>query len=306
MEAEETKSGPATAPAVAAAAASKFDEDALACYGIDLAKTSNYELNRHFTIATSNNQDHTFNGIMFDIEHQPGNLPLDFLVIHTLSVRGMLGPVTVWTCKDTFRGKQECPREWTNIYRAIHEPSMRTFQELGLKQTIMLKPRESIGVYVHSGLQNDKGIVYDNKRGSQGSDEVLGISTAIAHTSSEPFSPHGYWGGGWAWRDRRQFVGKISYGVKFLLWQPSDSINSRFPPAFQTGVEVMLQNVKDFRLSRLPEHVVWYIINMLPYDWIITGDGDEHAYGSGRAAAYVFAQQIRQRISCRSRSCVIV
>ncbi len=41
--------------AVATAAASKFDADAFACYGTDLAKTSNYELNRHFTIATSNN-----------------------------------------------------------------------------------------------------------------------------------------------------------------------------------------------------------------------------------------------------------
>ena len=293
---DETKTG---------AAGIKFDADAAACYGTNLSKTSNYVLNRHFTIATSNNQDHTFNGVMFDVKCKATtSFPLEFLIIRTLSVRGALGPVTVWRTPGTFQGKHERPDEWTNIYRGVHPPSMREFQELRLNQTIMLTPGESTGIYIHSALQNDKGIVYDNKRGSQGSDKTLYISSAIAHTSCVPFSEHGYWGGGWAWRDRRQFVGEINYGVKFLLWQPSDSINARFPLVFQTGVQTMLQNVQDFRFARLPEHVVWYIINMLPFDWIVERDGGRGS-GDGRAAAYVFAQRVRRSISCRSRSCVI-
>ena len=283
----------------------QFDADMAACYGRDLQKKSDYVCNRHFTANTKDHQDHSFNGVMFDLVMKESGLPLEFLEIQSLAVRGYLGPVSIWITPDTFRGKEEDYRRWFCVYRGNHNPSMRTYKELQLDKSVTLYPGESCGVYVHSALQNDRGIVYDNRRGEQGSDDILNITTGIAHTSSTPFSPVGYWGGGWAWRDRRQFVGQIKYGVKFLLWQPSESIHCQFPAPFKRAVDVMLVNISGYYFSDLPEHVVWYIINMMPYDWVCA-DGDHNkTYASGASAAFVLAKRIRKRITCRSRSCTI-
>jgi hypothetical protein len=44
----------------------------------------------------------------------------------------------------------------------------------------------------------------------------------MAHLNPEPFLGQSPWGGGWGngWRNNREFVGRLSYGVKWLLWTP--------------------------------------------------------------------------------------
>ena len=45
---------------------------------------------------------------------------------------------------------------------------------------------------------------------------------------------------GFAWRRNRQFVGRVCYGVKYLLWQPAQNIHEQFPESFRNAVDVML------------------------------------------------------------------
>ncbi|OEU05991.1 hypothetical protein FRACYDRAFT_257077 [Fragilariopsis cylindrus CCMP1102] len=54
-----------------------------------------YETHENVTIDTQDNEDHTFCGIMFPIKCKD-LLPIDHLVIKSVSVRGRLGPLTVW------------------------------------------------------------------------------------------------------------------------------------------------------------------------------------------------------------------
>ena len=118
--------------------------------------------------------------------------------------------------------------------------------------------------------------------------------------SSVPFSPHGMYGFGW--RRNRQFVGRVMYGVKYLLWQPSQSIHDKFPLVFRQAVDTMLLiDYKHFRLSMLPEHVVWYIINFLPYNWVIEGNAE----WKGNASVVSSVKRNYSAFCKKSRSCVL-
>jgi hypothetical protein len=80
-------------------------------------------------------------------------------------------------------------------------------------------PGTSLGLYVHSKRHSDDAIVYDNQKSDiTHENEYLQVLPGLAHLSIVPFSPQGFgWG---AWRQRREFVGRISYGVRYLLWNP--------------------------------------------------------------------------------------
>ena len=79
------------------------------------------------------------------------------------------------------------------MYQHNHTPSTRKFVEFFLDSPIRLKPNETRGVYIHSALPNDRGIVYDNSRMWSGNnprvkDDFIQVSSAYAHTSYDPFS----------------------------------------------------------------------------------------------------------------------
>ncbi len=96
--------------------------------------------------------------------HQP-SLIAEYIEVQTLSVRGALGPVTVWTTPGGFEGKHESKAAWTKVYDKKHPASWHELQELHLDRPIVLKPGERCGIYVHSALPGDEGLVYDNRRG---------------------------------------------------------------------------------------------------------------------------------------------
>jgi len=187
---------------------------------------------------------------MFDIETKP-DLPFDYLEIDAISVRGELGPVTVWVTPEPHHTVYEMAEAWHQVYKGNHNESMQTLVSLPLDKHIILKPGESCAIYVHSGARGDGGIVYDNKRHSASyEDSLIRVLPGMAHLSNKPFGRHGYWGWG-AWRQNREFVGNLSYGVRWKLWTPV--VHKSFPEVFQEVIRavMMAANRQECVLYRL-------------------------------------------------------
>lgn len=128
-------------------------------------------------------------------------LPIDRLVVTSVSVRGHLGPMTVWVSNDPdeeviktkktnspsskhsmrTRGQTNTngpdissrthkkpmitanKKKWTQIYSKTLGPSPYTYRDLDLSENpIILKPGQVRGIYIHSTLPGDEAIVYDN------------------------------------------------------------------------------------------------------------------------------------------------
>lgn len=104
-------------------------------------------------------------------------LPVEKIIIHSVSVRGELGNLTVWVSNDdnistnangngdnnnlyTFRLHQ---RRWTKLYEKHHKPSRRKYDTLDLSANpIILHPGQVRAIYIHSTLPGDTAIVYDD------------------------------------------------------------------------------------------------------------------------------------------------
>ena len=77
---------------------------------------------------------------------------------------------------------------------------------------------------------------------------------------------YGMWGN--SWRQRREFVGTVRYGVKYMLWNPET--HTRMPNTHQEVVMTLLlcSRRQTCILSILPLDCVLYILNMLaPWDY---------------------------------------
>lgn len=204
---------------------------------------------------------------MFSVECKK-SLPVEFIEITSFSVRGALGELSVYITPVTYHGKENSPKEWSEVYHASHQPSYEEFVDLHISGPVRLAPGMSLGVYIHSRLPGDQAIVYDNKTGDVTSeDKFFKIYSGRAHLSNRPFSNNGYWGFGW--RENRQYVGLIKYGVKHKLWLPSN--HSEWPEKYKTGIMTILKchnRPKDNpMLYKIPHFVLFQILNMMPYDW---------------------------------------
>jgi hypothetical protein len=156
-------------------------------------------------------------------------LPVDHILITSLAIRGDLGPISVWVTKDDIDGtfhmdmhssasqnRAKSMRQidmkksqWVQIYSKEHEPSKRVYTQLDLSENpIRINPDRIRGIYIHSELDGDTAIVYDNKRDTikRYEDSFLTIFSGRAHVSTEPFGRIPIWGMGNAWRDNREFV----------------------------------------------------------------------------------------------------
>jgi len=235
------------------------------------------------------------------------DLPVDFIEVEEVWVRGELGPLTVWHTPDGWRGKHDDKDSWTCVYEQTHRPSWSDLTCLKLQRRIRLRPGESCGLYVHSKLPNDEALVYDNgesgpsptvapsprakpsrrsryphavrqptheappltpsqeRRKITHQDKYVQVLPGLAHLQNEPFSSMHPWG---AWRDRRCFVGRLSYGVRYLLWNPP--VHFDFPPEFQELVVHMflMQRRDDSVIAKLPDDCIMYIMNMCRFDWV--------------------------------------
>eukprot|EP00816_Leptocylindrus_hargravesii_P002383 CAMPEP_0196802042 /NCGR_PEP_ID=MMETSP1362-20130617/1766_1 /TAXON_ID=163516 /ORGANISM="Leptocylindrus danicus, Strain CCMP1856" /LENGTH=336 /DNA_ID=CAMNT_0042173249 /DNA_START=76 /DNA_END=1086 /DNA_ORIENTATION=- len=225
-----------------------------------------YAIHENVTVDTTDYEDHTFCGVMFPIEAQ-SILPVDHIVLESVSIRGALGKLTVWVTKPGANISVD-PDNWIQVYEAEHDPSWRRFVELKLDSKIKVRPGENRGVYVHSKLQGDEAIVYDNQKADYThQDNFLTIYPGLAHVCNKPFGRTTMWGYGNAWRERREFVGKLNYGAVYKLWNPENC--TAFGDKFQgmTRTLFMCQRRWESPMSRLPDECIFYILNLCRWDW---------------------------------------
>ena len=218
------------------------------------------------TMDTPDNEDHTFCGVMFDVAAR-NLVPVEYVVVQSVWVRGYLGPMTVWSTAGGFRGKEEAPHKWARHYEKVHDASPRAFVELVLDEPIRIAPGRRVGVYVHSTRPDDRAVVYDDACDDRGDAEDLFVRVlpGVAHLSNEPFSPRGVWWG--SWRGPRAFVGRLNLGVRYALWAPPK--HKKFPPYFrEAAMTLLLCNTKRRTLiGHLSPEIILYVLNMCRYDW---------------------------------------
>ena len=199
-------------------------------------------------------------------------LPLDHLVINSVAVRGALGPLTVWVTKsENLDGEiLMTKKHWTKIYQKEHAPSFVGYKELDLSANpIILKPGQVKGIYIHSTRRGDEAIVYDNKAKQKTVDDAfITILPGRAHVSEKVFGSIPIWGWGSAWRDNREFVGQLKYGAVYKLWNPQENLS--FGESFRTAARIlfMCQRRQESPFSKLPDDCLFFILNMMRWDWV--------------------------------------
>ncbi|GMH85779.1 hypothetical protein TrST_g4814 [Triparma strigata] len=234
------------------------------------ATSTTLSLHHTDSLTTSDNEDHTFSGILFPIKCETA-LPLDTLHITSFSVRGSLGPMTIWKTKEPVPEAGSIsadPDLWEKIYDKTHPSSRKTLVPLTLSSPLILKPSETYGIYIHSSLPGDTALVYDNYcgRGPIYTDPYLTLLSGHAHVSNRPFGKTSMWGWGSPWRNGRCFVGKISYGCLYKLWNPWCylSYGSKFR---DVTTSLFILQRRTCIWATLPDEVIMYILNMCPFTW---------------------------------------
>ncbi len=73
---------------------------------------------------------------------------------------------------------------------------------------------------------------------------------------------------GSAWRDNREFVGQIKYGACYRMWNPSENLS--FGRNFRSAAQTlfMCQRRRESPFSTLPDDCIFYILNMMRWDWV--------------------------------------
>jgi hypothetical protein len=257
--------------------------------------SANYFVHDSYEVDTADNEDHTFCGIMFNVEVLD-DLPVDHVQINSIWCRGALGDISIYTTPTGWEGKIERANEWIKLYNKKHEYSMQKFVELKLDVPLQLKPGVRRGLYVHSTRVDDDSIVYDNQRHRvTHEDNFLRILPGVAHLSPVPFGGRAPWGGR-PWRVNRQFVGRIQYGTRYLLWNPE--IHEQFPSRFQLcASEFLVRHATSWQ--GLPGGICMYVLNMIPYDWF---EAEEDVNRSRRNSAGRRTQRERtSRYNLRER-----
>ena len=237
---------------------------------------------QHYDAETHDHEDHTFSGVMFTLLCKD-ELPLEFIEVSSLWVRGELGPMTVWWTDEGWFGKHERRACWTRVFQGSVAPSPARLAPLELAPgPLRVAPGASVGLYVHSACPGDRAVVYDNQRAAvTHEDRIVQLLPGLAHLSNRPFSSSHPWG---AWRARRQFVGRVSYRATYLLWNPE--CHARFPAPFRRACALLfLCQRATVPLSRMPDGVLFYILNMLPHDWVAEPPPPRAAPPAARAPA---------------------
>lgn len=232
---------------------------------------AHHAFHERVTARTNDHEDHTFCGIMFDVECLD-TCPLAFLEISSVSVRGDLGPLTVWALPGGLGDRIYEPSRadgWQLIYEREHSPSPNKYEPLILgDQSVKLEPNTKLGLYIHSKRGGDRSIVYDNQRLEYSYENMfLRIHPGLAHLGNEPFGEHGGWWWGSPWSSRREFVGCIDFGVCYKLWSPA--VHQHFNANFRRAVKCLLLIAccPESQLRSLPDGLLPYMLSMCRYDW---------------------------------------
>ena len=158
---------------------------------------------------------------MFDI-HCKKNTSVSQLCITSLAVRGALGNVTVYAAstENTSMSKiYNDASQWKVVYKGNISQSWEEYHTIVLSDGgVEIPIGKKLGFYIHSSENTDASIVYDNLRGYESSDPFIQVLPGQAHLCATPFqsTSNSFMG---CWRRNREFVGKIGYGTRVILWQ---------------------------------------------------------------------------------------
>lgn len=208
-----------------------------------------------------------FHGIMFDIAIKE-EIPVESVIITSVWVRGGLGDVNVYYSTESHANIYHNEEEWIQVYRKKLPRSFNKFVELSFKKPLTLEPGQRYGIYIHSPSSTE-AIVYDDERSPiTFENSFFTLFSGLASVNSEPFGPSDGFDQRWPWRPHREFVGKLSFGIRFALWRPIKEVNLLFNREFRRGC---LEVVKSLRFQKsgpaLINDVTYHILNMLPFDW---------------------------------------
>jgi len=213
--------------------------------------------------------DHSFNGVMFDVE----NIGIDTVSVAGVVVGGEIGQYTVWGKLESIQTGYKTKSGWELLAQG-ELYNDRPEVQLPLLRPLVV-PAGSVGaLYVHSAVQNDRGIYYQScrhDRGSVDADENIRLLPGNARVSPSPFDDSddadelgGFWWGGW--RSSRAFCGQVLYKPIRTIWRWDNHLE--FTPEFQRTI-VHLMCIWEFRedsvLAMLPQEVLFQIFANL--DW---------------------------------------
>lgn len=118
-------------------------------------------------------------------------------------------------------------------------------------------------------MDSDQAIVYDNQRSTKTHDDnFLSVLPGRSHVSTKVFGKRPIWGWGNPWRDNREFVGKVSYGVIYKLWNPSQQLSFGDKFRHLARILFMMQRRRGSPFAKLPDDCIYYILNMCKWDWV--------------------------------------
>merc|ERR1719359_2082577 len=234
-------------------------------------RIADYVTDISYQVETEDRQDHSFFGIMFDLEAK-NDLPIEHVLLTEIMVRGDLGHVTVWWTPGSFHPVKTRKDAWTCVYDAAHAPSFDTYTGL-LIHPVTIAPGSTIGLYIHCRYHSDTALVYDNRRSEVVyEDPYIQVHAGMAHLDVVPFGQRNPWGFGHgtdaAFRANRTFVGRLQLGAKYRLWNPEKELHCLFPRGFREMVKTFLLVARRPAAS-LPfdDMTLFYIFNMCRYDW---------------------------------------
>lgn len=219
------------------------------------------------------------------------DIPIEYVKIQSLSVRGQLGPMTVWvagikaaspqennfyhyhTRPDAPHGRQQqqqvlkYSKTWHKVYQRVHAPSMHRYVSFKISP-VTLKPGESCVFYIHSSQRSDQSIAYENaQKPITFQDDVISIYAGRSHLSTRPFGSLNIWGYPGAWKDDRAFVGQLRYCVTNISWKPN--IHVHFGQAYDQMVLTLLlcRRRSKSPISLLSDDNIFLILQMCGYNW---------------------------------------
>ncbi|GMH99191.1 hypothetical protein TrST_g6322 [Triparma strigata] len=261
-----------------------------------ITESSKIVYDQEVELLSPDHQDHSFCGIMFDISCNEESA-LTHLYITSLSVRGGLGDVSVYYSKEEVRHNSVYNKagRWNCCFSDPQLPSSwRNYTELTFTEPVEIKKGQTRAFYVHSKTPGDSSIVYDNnRRYATSQDDFISILPGKAHLGIIPFSDESQFGWG-AWRNNREFVGRVGYGTRMILWRKQ--VHGEFPPGWQSCASAFFM-MHACSWSGLPADVVCYILNFCGWEWFAV------EYGGGKKPRRIsenFKSGVKQLLRLRS------
>jgi len=215
--------------------------------------------------------NHSFNGIMFDIE---AGIPESVEVLaFTVSAVGL---VKVYA--SPFPWKQGAKHSfWEEVGEMVVKGRLNELTTIKLAKPVALLPKQRRGFYIHSNAAHDQGLKYQSYQSYDTvvvKDKSVCVYPGQARCGQEPFEEADQYRGWSWWRSVRGFSGTITYRAIKKVWSPKT--HKEFPPAFRRTVVVlfMLNDRPDCIFHLLPPEALFHILETLEWDWFGSEYGD--------------------------------